>query len=132
MEQMQNMAVNVEVNLQIRREKLKVEKEEKLDILINKPEKMIHKITMKVEFFVQNNHDTFISQKEEVDIHEQVPVNSNSNKFEDRVIEPYVERQSADLICTFGDINSYDDVPKLDHYNNDYVSQIQINLVEES
>ena len=30
-----------------------------------------------------------------------------------------------------GDIMSYDDVPKIDQYNNDYVSQIQINLAEE-
>jgi len=73
-----------------------------------------------------------LSQKEEVDIHEQIPVNSNYHKYEDRVIEPYVERQSTDLIFTFRDINSYDDVPKFDHYNNDYVSQIQINLVKES
>jgi len=58
MEQMQNMAVGVEVNMQIRREKLKVEKEEKIDILIKKTEEMMQKITMKVEFFVQNHHDT--------------------------------------------------------------------------
>ena len=41
MEQMQNMVVDVEVNLQIRREKLKAEKEEKLDILIKKTEEMM-------------------------------------------------------------------------------------------
>jgi len=48
------MAVDVEVNLKIRREKLKVEKEKKPDILIKKTEEMMQKITMKVEFFVQN------------------------------------------------------------------------------
>ena len=81
------MAVDVEVNLQIGREKLKVEEEEKLDILIKKIEEMIHKITMKVEFF-----DTFVSQKEEVDIREQIPTNSIYHRLEDRFIEPYVER----------------------------------------
>jgi len=35
------MAVDVEVNLQIRREKLKAEKEEKLNILINKSKEMM-------------------------------------------------------------------------------------------
>lgn len=86
------MAVDVEVNLQIRRENLKVEKEEKLDILIKKTKEMIHKITMKVEFFFQNHHDIFVSQNEEVDNHEKILVNSNYHKSEDRVIEHYVER----------------------------------------
>lgn len=36
MEQMQNMAVDIEVNLKIRAEKLKAEKEKKLDRLIKK------------------------------------------------------------------------------------------------
>jgi len=45
------MAVDIEVNLQIRREKLKVEKEEKLNILIKKTEEMMQNVTMKVEFF---------------------------------------------------------------------------------
>ena len=60
---MQNMVVDVEVNLKIRRGKLKVEKEEKLDILIKKTKEMMQKITMKVECFVQNHHDTFFLQK---------------------------------------------------------------------
>ena len=53
---MHNTAIDVEVNLQIRREKLKegVEKnniaEVKLDILIRKIEERIHKITMKDKF----------------------------------------------------------------------------------
>jgi len=87
---------------------------------------------MKDELFVQNHHETFVSQKQEVDNHEQIPVNSNYHKYEDRVIEPYVLRQFANLICTFDDITSYGDVPKFDHYNNDYVPQIQINLAKES
>jgi len=41
MEQMQNMAVDVEVNLKISGEKMKIEKEEKLDSLIKKSEEMI-------------------------------------------------------------------------------------------
>ena len=69
------MALDLEVNLKIRKEKLKTEKEEKLDILTKKAEEMMQKITMKVECFVQNHHDTFVSPKERVDIHEQIPTN---------------------------------------------------------
>lgn len=49
MEQMQNMAVDVEVNLKIREERWKAEKEEKLNSLIKKSEEMMQKITMKAE-----------------------------------------------------------------------------------
>ena len=78
--------------MQIRREKLKIAKEEKFVILIKKIEEMMQNITMNVEPFIQNHHDTFVSQNEEVDNHEQIHVNSNYHKYEDRVIEPYVER----------------------------------------
>lgn len=71
------MAVDVEVNMKIRREKLKVEVEVKLEILVKRIEERIQKITMKDELFVQNYHDTFSSQKEEVNNHEQIPINSN-------------------------------------------------------
>jgi len=41
MKQMQDMAVDVEVNLKIREEKRKAEKEEKLDSLIKESEEMM-------------------------------------------------------------------------------------------
>lgn len=126
------MAVDVEVNLKITRENFKAEKEEKLDILIKKTEEMMQKITMKVECFVQNNHDTSISQKEKVDIREQNPSNSIYHRPEDRFMEQYVEKKSPDLMRIFDDITSFDDLPKYDQYDDDYVSQIQINLTEES
>lgn len=85
---------------------------------------MMQKITMKVEFFVQNHHDTFVSQNEEVDNHEQIPVNFNYHKYEDRVIEPYLEMQSTDLMCLFDDIASFDDFPRYDQYDDNYVLQI--------
>lgn len=132
MVQKQNMAVDVEVNLQIRKEKLKVEKEEKLNILIKKIEEMMQKIIMKFECFVQNHHDTFVSQKEDVDIHEQIPVNSNYHRSEDIFIEQYVEEQSSDLMCMFDDITYFDDLPKYDQYNDNYDLQIQTNFREQS
>ena len=38
---------------------------------------------MKDELFVQNHHDTFVSQNEEVDNYEKIPINSNYHKSED-------------------------------------------------
>ena len=120
LEQMQNMAADVEVNLQIRREKLKEKAEEKNiaevkhEILVRKIEERIQKITMEDKFFAQNHHDTFISQKEEVDSHEQIPANSNYHRLEDRFIEQYVEKKSTDLMCMFDDITSFNDFAKYD------------------
>jgi len=128
---MQNIVVHVEVNFQIRREKLKVEKEEKLDILMKKTEERMKKITMKDDFFAQNHHDTFISQKEKVDIHEQIPTNSKYHRSEDRFIEQYMEEKSLDLTCMFDDITSFDDLPKYDQYDDNYVLQIQTNFIEQ-
>ena len=94
MEQMQNMAVDVEVNLKIREEKRKAEKEEKLDSLIEKSEEMMQNITMKVECL--EHQDTSVLQKERSDSHEQVFA-----KLDDRFIEHYVEEQSPDLLCEY-------------------------------
>ena len=126
------MAVDVEVNLKIRKEKLKIEKDEKLDILIMKAKEMIQKITLKVECFVENHHDTFVSQEERVDIHEQIFTNSTYRRSEDRFIEQCVEEKYPDLLCAFDNISSFIGSPKYDQYDDDYVSQIQINLAEES
>ena len=118
LEQMQSMAVDVEVNLQIRREKLKAEAEKnniaevKLDILVRKIEEKIHKITMRDKFFAQNHHETFISQKEEVYSREQILSSSNYHRSEDRFIKQYVEEKSPDLMCMFDDVTSFDDLAK--------------------
>jgi len=77
-------------------------------------------------------HDTFVSQNEEVYNHKQIPVNLNYHKSKDRVIEPYVERQSTDLMCMFDDITYFDDLPKYDQYDDNYVLQIQTNFTEQS
>lgn len=130
MEQMQNMAVDVEVNLKIRGEKLKTEKEEKLDSLIKKSKEMILKITMKAECL--DRQDTPVVQKEKIDIHKQISTNSIYHKSDDRFIEQYVEEQSPDLLCGSDNISSFSNLPKYDQYDDDYVPQIQINLTEES
>ena len=131
---MQNMVVDVEVNLQIRREKLKAEVEEnntakeKLNILIKKTEERMQKITLKDDFFAQNHHDTFIPQQEDIENHEQIPTNSNYNTSEDRFIKQYVEEKSPDLMCMFDEITYFDDLPKYDHYDDNYVLQSKLTL----
>ena len=85
---------------------------------------------MKEKKFVQNHHDKFISQKEEVDSHEQLLANSNYHRSENGFTDQYVEEQSTDLMCMFDDINSFDDFPKYDQYDDNYVLQIQTNFTE--
>ena len=70
---MHNIAIDVEVNLQIRKEKLKAEEEEKkniaevkLSLLVRKLDERTQEITMKDEIFIQNHHE----EVEEVDSHE--------------------------------------------------------------
>lgn len=87
---------------------------------------------MKDKILVQNHNDTFISQKEEVDSHEQILANSNYHRSEYRFIEQYAERQSPDLMCMFDDITSFNDLPKYDQYDDNYVLQIQTNFIEQS
>ena len=68
----------------------------------------------------------------EIKNHEQIYANSNYHRSEDRFIKQYVEEKASDLMCVFDDINSFDDLPKYDQYDDDYVFQIQINLADES
>ena len=62
------MAVDVEVNLKVRERKLKAEKEEKLDILVNKAEELKQMSTTEVERLEHQNRS--VLQKERNDIHE--------------------------------------------------------------
>jgi len=130
MEQTQNMAVDVEVNLKIRGESLKTEKEEKIDSLIKKSEEMIQKITMKAKCL--DHQDTSVLQMEKIDIHKQISTNSIYHKSDDRFIEQYVEEKSPDLLCEFDNISSFSNLPKYYQYDDDYVPQNQINFTEES
>jgi len=120
LEKMQNIVVDVEVHFLIKKPKLKAEVEHnkiskvKLDILIRKIEEMIQKITMQDNFFVQDHHDTFISQKEEVDSHEQILANSNYNSSENGFTDQYVEEDFTDLICMFYDIPHFNYLHKYD------------------
>ena len=90
---MQNVAVDIEVNLQIRTEKLKAEEEKKnianvkLNLLVRKLNEIIQNITMKDEFFVQNHHEGI----EVVDSHEKIPANSNYHRSKNGFTDQYVE-----------------------------------------
>ena len=43
-----------------------------------------------------------------------------------------MEEQSPNLLCESANISSFSNLPKYDQYDDDYVPQIQINLIEES
>ena len=132
---MQNIAVNVEVNLQIKQEKLEAKEEEKktiaevkISLLVRKLDEITQEITMKEEFFIQIHHEEI----EEVDSHEQIPLNSNYHRLENEFIDQYEEEESSDLMCMFDDIPSFDYLPKYDHYDDSYVLQTQANFTEKS
>jgi len=72
------------------------------------------------------------SIQEEIKNHEQISANSNYHRSEDRFIKQCVEEKSADLMCVFDDITSFDDLPKYDQYDDNYVLQIQTNFTEQS
>ena len=74
--------------------------EVKLNLLIIKIDETIQKIIMKDEFFVQNHHEEI----EEVDSHEQIPLNSNYHRSENEFTDQYEEEESTDLMCMFDDI----------------------------
>jgi hypothetical protein len=72
---MQNIAVDVEANLLIKRSKVKNKEKEqlksseaKLDILANTMEEMMQKINIKDELVVQRHHVPLISEKEKVNV----------------------------------------------------------------
>jgi len=125
MKQMQDMAVDVEANLNMREEKRKAEEEEKFRSLIKELEEMIQRVALEVECFEHQN--TPVVQKERIDIHEQLF--SKSDKI---FIEPYAEEESRDLLCEYNGFPSFSCLPKYDLYDDDYVSEIQISLTEES
>ena len=43
-----------------------------------------------------------------------------------------MEEKSPDLMCVFDDITSFDDLPKYNQYDDNYVLQIQTNCTEQS
>lgn len=68
------------------------------------------------------------SVQREIKNHEKIPAKSNYHRSEDRFIKQYVEEKAPGLMCMFDDIASFDDFPKYDQYDDNYVLQIQTNF----
>jgi hypothetical protein len=75
LEEMQNIAVDVEANLLIKRSKVKNKEKEqlksseaKLDILASTMEEMLHRISIREKLDVQRHHVPLISEKQRVTI----------------------------------------------------------------
>jgi hypothetical protein len=75
LEEMQNIAVDVETNLLIKRSKVKNKEKEqlksseaKLDILASTMEEMMHRISIRENLDVQRHHVPLISEKEKVTV----------------------------------------------------------------
>jgi hypothetical protein len=128
LEEMQNIAVDVETNLLIKRSKLKDKEKEqlksseaKLEILASAMEEMMQRINRKDELAVQRHHVPLISEKEKVIVPKHFVVHpwyhgldndsfmySIHNTVKDEAPSQLAEEQPADMMCMF------DDIPYLD------------------
>jgi hypothetical protein len=152
LEEMQNIAVDVETNLLIKRSKLKDKEmeqlkssEAKLEILASAMEKLMQKINIKEELVVQRHHGPLISEKESVTVPKHFAAHPwyhglNNDSFmysihstvKDEAPSQLVEEQPADMICMFNDISPLDDLPKHDQYDDDHEAEIEVVCSEKS
>jgi hypothetical protein len=152
LEEMQNIAVDVETNLLIKRSKLKDKEmeqlkssEAKLEILASAMEKMMQKINIKEELVVQRHHVPLISEKDTVIVPKHFSahpgyhgLNNDSfmysihNTVKDEAPSRLVEEQPADMICMFNGISSMDDLPKCNQYEDDHEAEIEVVCSEKS
>jgi hypothetical protein len=125
LKQMQDIAVDVEANLRRREEQRKAEQEERFHSVLQRIEKMMRLITMKVECSKHQNRS--VSQQESSDNNEQT-----FHKTYDIFIQPYMMEQSPDILCEYNSFSSFNCLPKYDLYDDDYEPNDQISLAEES
>jgi hypothetical protein len=146
LEEMQNIAVDVEANLLIKRSKVKNKEKEqlksseaKLDILASAMEEMMQKISRKDELVVQRHHVPLISEKEKVTVPKHFAAHpwyhgldndsfmySIHNTVEDEVPTHLVEEPSADMMCMFDDFSYWHNLPKCDQYDDDHEAEIDV------
>jgi hypothetical protein len=146
LEEMQNIAVDVETNLLIKRSKLKNKEmeqlkssEAKLEILASTMEKLMQKINIKEELVVQRHHVPLILEKDTVTVPKHFSahpgyhgLNNDSFMYSihstviDEAPSRLVEEQPADMICMFNGISSVDDLPKYDQYDDDHEAEIEV------
>jgi hypothetical protein len=146
LKEMQNIVVDVEANLLIKRSKVKNKEkeqlklsEDKLEILASAMEEMMQRINRKDELVVQRHHGPLISKKENVTVpkHFATPpwyhgLNNDSfmysihNTVKDEAPSQLVEEQPADMMCMFDDIPYLNNLPKYDQYDDDQEAEIDV------
>jgi len=143
LEEMQNNAVDVEAYLLIRRAKLKEEEtknidpeestslEVKLEILVSAVEEMMQKITARNDYDVQA-HGSLIEEEPVADpkYFLSYPIFHRSDN--DCFVDHLGEERSVDMTCILDDVFYADELPQFDQYDDDYVLQIEANLVDKS
>lgn len=94
---------------------------------------MIQNITMRDEIFVQDEHVSLIEAKKVVDLKHFLSYPSCHRSYNDyfmyalrdnkeiNFIDQLAEERSVDLICMLDDITHFDDLPKYDKYDDEYV-----------
>jgi hypothetical protein len=146
LEEMQNIAVDVEANLLIKRSKVKNKEKEqlksseaKLDILASTMEEMMQKISIREKLDVQRHHVPLISEKEKVIVPKHFAAHpwyhgldndsfmySIHDVVKDEAPSQLAEEQPADMMCMFDDIPYLDNLPKCDQYDDEHEAEIDV------
>jgi hypothetical protein len=152
LEEMQNIAVDVEANLLIKRSKVKNKEKEqlksseaKLDILASAMEEMMQRINRKDELVVQRHHVPLISEKEKVIVPKHFAAHpwyhgldndsfmySIHNTVKDEVPSQLTEEQPADMMCMLDEISYLDNLPKCYQYDDDHEAEIDVDCSKKS
>ena len=115
----------------------------KLNILVSTVEEMMQKITMRDEIAAQEDHVALIEEKQAADL-KHFPSYPSYHRFDNdfmyalrdnkeiSFIDELAEERSVDPICMLDDILPFDDLPKYDQYEENYVLQTEANIVEQS
>jgi hypothetical protein len=152
LEEMQNIAVDVETNLLIKRAKVKNKEKEKLksseaklDILASAMEKMLQRINRKDELVVQRHQVPLISEKEKVIVPKHFVAHpwyhgldndsfmySIHNTVKDEVPSQFTEEQPADMMCMLDEISYSDNLSKCYQYDDDHEAEIDVECSKKS
>jgi hypothetical protein len=152
LEEMKNIAVDVETNLLIKRLKVKNKEKEqlqsseaKLDILASTMEEMMQKISIREKLDVQRHHVPLISEKEKVIVPKHFAAHPwyhglDNDSFmylihdvaEDEAPSQLAEEQPTDMMCMFDDIPYLENLPKCDQYDDDHEAEIDVDCSKQS
>ena len=131
LEEMWNIAVDVEAHFRIRRARLREEEmknidpekstslEVKLDMLVSAVEEMMQKNTRRNEYNVKT-HGSLIEEEQVADPKHFVSYLSCHSDF---FIDHFGEERVVDMTCMLDDVFYTDDLPQFDQYDDDYVLQ---------